>query len=174
MTKQVRSLVSWSIPQQSVTHPGDRFSTCEFDQAAVKVGFWTNWTACWVSHSTSKRSLHITLTHYILCTTQSLCSEPWPYLHVFKTKWKITSPATKPKCFFPVKIYKNSWFISFLKSSAHYITSQSANFFVLFLLLFSFPLILPAELWTAWTWIKTIPKQPRSLSWCHVSLITSC
>lgn len=61
VTKQVRNLLSWSIPQQSVIHPGDRFTTCEFDQAAVKVGSWTNWTACWVNCSTSKRSLHITL-----------------------------------------------------------------------------------------------------------------
>lgn len=106
MTEQVRSLVSWPIPQQSVMHPGDRSTTCEFDQAAVKVGFCTNWTACWVNHSTSKRSLHITLTHYILCSTQSLCSEPWPYLHVFKTKWKIKSPATKPKCFSLLKYIK--------------------------------------------------------------------
>lgn len=39
--------------------------------------------------------------------------------------------SNKTKVSFPIKIYKHIWFISFLKSSAHYITSQSANYFLL-------------------------------------------
>lgn len=166
-------MVSWSIPQQPVIHPGDRFTACEFDQAAVKVGFWTNWTACWVNCSTSKRSLHITLTHYILCSTQPLCSEPRPYLHLFKTKWKIKLPATKLKCFSLLKYIKIAGLFLFwnlLPIILHLKVLISLYFFYFCFLSL---LILPAEHWTVWAWIKTIPRQPRSLSWCHVLLITS-
>lgn len=169
VTKQVRSLLSWSIPQQSLIHPGDRFTPCEFDQAAVKVGFWTNWTACWVNHSTSKRSLHITLFSQLYPISLFWAMALFTCIQN-QMENKIAS--NKTEVFFPVKMYKNRGFISFLKSSYHYITSRSADFLFTFLLLFSFPLNLPAEHWTAWTWIKTIPRQPRSLSWCHVLLIT--
>lgn len=129
VTKQVRNLLSWSIPQQSVIHPGDRFTTCEFDQAAVKVGSWTNWTACWVNCSTSKRSLHITLFSLLYPISLFWATALFTCIQNQMGN-KIASNKTEVP--FPVKMYKNSCFISSLKSSAHYVTSQSVNFFLLF------------------------------------------
>lgn len=129
VTKQVRSLLSWSIPQQSVIHPGDRFTTCEFDQAAAKVGSGTNWAACWVNCSTSKRGLHIIL--FSLLYPISLF---WAMalFTCIQNQMENKIVSNKTEVSFAVKMYKNICFISFLKSSAHFITSQSANFFLLF------------------------------------------
>lgn len=95
---------------------------------------------------------------YFLSSTQSLCSEVALFICTKNQmrKWA----RKKTEIFSLVKICKNGWFISSLRSSVHYP-------------FFPFPLILSAEYLTVCKSNIDCSRQPRSLWWYHVPLIPS-